>query len=102
PKGGDVRVSAMLDTLDSVDYAVIEVQDQGMGMSPEQLSRAFERFYRADASGNIPGTGLGLSMVKEVATLHNGHIELDSTYGVGTTARLWIPLDKQPVPLQSV
>jgi signal transduction histidine kinase len=93
PQGGEVRVTAHLDTLDDKAYATIEVSDQGIGMSPNQLARAFERFYRADASGNIPGTGLGLSMVKEVATLHNGQIELSSILGSGTTARLWIPLE---------
>jgi PAS domain S-box-containing protein len=93
PQGGDVSVCARLDALEGTSYAVIEVCDQGLGMSPDQLARAFERFYRADASGNIPGTGLGLSMVREVASLHNGHIELDSVLGAGTTARLWIPLD---------
>jgi len=93
PQGGEVTVRAHLDSLDGAHYAVIEVIDQGLGMSPDQLARAFERFYRADASGNIPGTGLGLSMVKEVANLHNGQIELDSELGKGTTARLWIPLD---------
>jgi PAS domain S-box-containing protein len=92
PQGGEVSVSATLDSCEDQEFAVIEVKDQGMGMSPEQLSRAFERFYRADASGNIPGTGLGLSLVREVATLHNGQIELDSELGRGTTARLWIPL----------
>jgi signal transduction histidine kinase len=93
PKGGDVAVAAFIDVLDGTHYAVIEVTDQGLGMSPEQLARAFDRFYRADASGNIPGTGLGLSMVREVASLHHGQIELDSVLGQGTTARLWIPLD---------
>jgi signal transduction histidine kinase len=61
-------------------------------MSPEQLDRAFERFYRADASGNIPGTGLGLSLVKEIAELHKGRAVLQSALGRGTTASLWIPL----------
>lgn len=98
PQGGDVNLSAKLDSLGEQEFAVIEVTDQGMGMSPEQLSRAFERFYRADASGNIPGTGLGLSLVREVATLHSGQIELESQLGVGTTARLWIPLAKVLVP----
>jgi PAS domain S-box-containing protein len=92
PQGGEVSVSARLESLGDQEFAVIEVKDQGLGMSPEQLARAFERFYRADASGNIPGTGLGLSLVREVATLHNGQIELDSELGIGTTARLWIPL----------
>ena len=92
PKGGDVRLSVRCDAWDGADYAVIDVQDQGIGMTQEQLDRAFERFYRADASGNIPGTGLGLSLVKEIAELHKGRVVLQSEFGTGTTASLWIPL----------
>ena len=72
--------------------AVIRIQDQGIGMTPAQLSRAFERFYRADGSGNIPGTGLGLNLVKEIAEIHGGTVELSSELGVGTVASLWLPL----------
>ncbi len=66
--------------------------DQGIGMTPAQLERVFERFYRADTSGNIPGTGLGMSIVKEIIELHDGEIELSSNAGVGTTVTLWLPL----------
>lgn len=69
----------------------VEVQDGGLGMSPEQLSRVSERFYRADASGSIPGTGLGMSIVKEIIEFMGGSLELFSTFGVGTQATLWLP-----------
>jgi len=92
PQGGDVTLDVHAEQQKGVDYAVINVRDQGIGMSPEQLDRAFERFYRADASGNIPGTGLGLSLVKEIAELHKGRAVLQSALGRGTTASLWIPL----------
>lgn len=92
PHGGDVRVTVRTEMDEGQRYAVIDVQDQGIGMTAEQLERAFERFYRADASGNIPGTGLGLSLVKEIAELHKGRVTLHSDWGVGTTASLWIPL----------
>jgi PAS domain S-box-containing protein len=94
PQGGDVTLDVHTEQQQGVDYAVINVRDQGIGMSPEQLDRAFERFYRADASGNIPGTGLGLSLVKEIAELHKGRAVLQSALGRGTTASLWIPLAK--------
>ncbi len=94
PQGGTVTLQARIERMGAVPYAVIEISDQGIGMTTEQLERVFERFYRADASGNIPGTGLGLSLVKEVAELHKGRIELRSTFGQGTTARLWIPIAK--------
>jgi signal transduction histidine kinase len=92
PHGGTVSLNSRVEKTGDSGFVVIEVSDQGIGMSPEQLERAFERFYRADASGNIPGTGLGLSLVKEVAELHQGRVTLSSTLGAGTTAHLWIPL----------
>jgi signal transduction histidine kinase len=54
------------------------------------VARVFERFYRADVSGNIPGTGLGMSIVKEIIELHGGEVEFASTIGVGTTVTLWV------------
>lgn len=92
PDGGEVRLNARVIQDGSVQYAVIDIQDHGIGMTPEQLSRAFERFYRADASGHIPGTGLGLSMVKEVVELHKGRVELTSVAGKGTTVSVWTPV----------
>jgi len=58
----------------------------------EQLSRVFERFYRADTAGNIPGTGLGLNLVREIAQIHDGDVTLSSQYGVGTVATLRLKL----------
>lgn len=92
PQGGEVSLSARVVVQEDREYAVMEVSDRGIGMSADQLARAFERFYRADTTGNIPGTGLGLSLVKEVAELHNGRVELESEPGVGTKARLYIPM----------
>lgn len=76
-------------------WACIAVSDQGVGMKPDQLARAFERFYRADRSGHIPGTGLGLNLVKEIAEIHGGSVTLESSEGVGTVARLSLRLASQ-------
>jgi len=73
-------------------WGSIEVIDQGIGMTPEQLERAFERFYRADTSGHRPGTGLGLNLVKEIASVHGGSVSLSSEPGRGTTATLRLRL----------
>jgi PAS domain S-box-containing protein len=70
----------------------IEVRDSGIGMTAEQLARVSERFYRADASGNIPGTGLGMSIVKEIIELLGGRLGLASEPGKGTAVTLWLPL----------
>jgi PAS domain S-box-containing protein len=69
----------------------IRITDHGIGMTPEQLSHVCERFYRADTSGKIPGTGLGMSIVKEIVELHGGQLELTSKVGAGTTVTIWLP-----------
>jgi PAS domain S-box-containing protein len=66
----------------------ISVIDQGIGMTPEQVHRVGERFYRADASGKVPGTGLGMSIVKEIMSLHGGSVRIQSEPGQGTTVTL--------------
>lgn len=101
PAGGEVRVSVVHGPAGQVPELVgIAVQDQGIGMTPEQCEHAFERFYRADASGNIPGTGLGLSLVKEIVELHGGRVELHSSPGAGTRVTLWLKTAARAVPLE--
>ncbi len=77
-------------------WAVLRIVDAGIGMTPEQCARAFERFYRADPSGHILGAGLGLSIAKEVIDRQGGRIELRSMPGAGTQATLWLPLREAP------
>ncbi len=48
-------------------------------------------FFRADSSGNIPGTGLGMSIVKEILELHGGAISIVSSLGIGSTVSVWLP-----------
>ena len=91
PQGGEVSVTFQYRETASGPQIGIAVRDQGIGMTPEQLTHAFERFYRADTSGKIPGTGLGLSLVKEVVTLHRGEVTLESEAGVGSCVTLWLP-----------
>lgn len=69
----------------------VRVSDQGIGMTPEQLAHVGERFYRADKSGSIPGTGLGVSIVNEIAELMGGRLEIRSEVGRGTQVTLWLP-----------
>ena len=92
PRGGEVTLGLHVDDMRGARRVGIEVRDQGIGMTPEQLARVFERFYRADDSGNIPGTGLGMSIVKEIVELHHGEVRLASEFGQGTTVMLWLPL----------
>jgi signal transduction histidine kinase len=78
----------------------IRITDHGIGMLPGQLTHVFERFYRADTSGKIPGTGLGMSIVREIIELHGGSIDIASQFGEGTQVTIWLPVASQEHPLQ--
>ncbi|MDD0810499.1 ATP-binding protein [Curvibacter sp. RS43] len=91
PQGGAVQVRIVSDQRDGHAIVGFEIRDQGIGMTPEQLSRVSERFYRADTSGTIPGTGLGMSIVKEIMELQGGQLHIDSEHGVGSVVTLWLP-----------
>jgi signal transduction histidine kinase len=93
PAGGDVHIE-LVESPQNGDIPPrvgIRISDHGIGMTQEQLGRVFERFYRADASGKIPGTGLGMSIVHEIVECHGGTVKLSSEYGVGTTVTVWLP-----------
>ena len=92
PNGGTVSLRVESAEHEGEPVALVHISDQGIGMTPEQLSRVFERFYRADTSGNIPGTGLGLNLVREIAQIHDGDVTLSSQFGVGTVATLRLKL----------
>nr|WP_203656072.1 HAMP domain-containing sensor histidine kinase [Actinocatenispora rupis] len=74
--------------------AVVEVADQGPGLTAEQRDRVFERFYRVDKarSREAGGTGLGLAIVASLVTAHRGTVEVDSEPGEGATFRVRLPL----------
>ena len=90
PSGTSVRVTVRRDLGD----AVVEVADEGPGMSAEEASHAFERFYRADSSRvrDSGGVGLGLSIVAAVTEAHGGSVSVESEPGHGTTFRVRLPL----------
>ncbi|MBW2633619.1 MAG: PAS domain S-box protein, partial [Deltaproteobacteria bacterium] len=70
----------------------IGVADQGMGMTPEQVAKVFDKFYRVDASNTaIEGTGLGMTIVKQIVEAHGGEVWVESELGKGTTVRFTIP-----------
>ena len=91
PAGGAVEVAFHRGHRGGRPHHGVSVRDHGIGMSEAQRERVFERFYRADASGNIPGTGLGMSIVEEIVELHGGSVEIDSRLGQGTCMTVWLP-----------
>lgn len=94
PASADVTVVVRRDG----SWAIVEVADDGPGMTPDVAERAFERFFRADpararASG---GSGLGLAIVAGIAEAHHGTAEVESAPGAGARFRLRIPLESRP------
>jgi two-component system OmpR family sensor kinase len=73
---------------------MLEVADQGPGLTPEQTQRVFERFYRADPhrNRNSGGSGLGLAIVSALVAAHGGTATVESEPGQGATFRITLPL----------
>lgn len=85
----------------AANSVALKVFDQGIGMTAEQTQRVCERFYRADTSGKVPGTGLGMSIVKEIMDLHQGRIDIESTLGQGTRVTLVFTQQEAPADRQA-
>ena len=72
----------------TVTGGVVEVADRGPGVAADDRGRVFDRFYRATEARTLPGSGLGLSIVAQIAELHGGTVTLAPREGGGTVARL--------------
>jgi two-component system phosphate regulon sensor histidine kinase PhoR len=90
PEKGQIRVRLRAEAAD----LVLEVEDSGIGISPQYQQRVFERFYRVDKarSQSLGGSGLGLSIVKNIAERHSGNVNVISQLGVGSTFTFRMPL----------
>ncbi len=76
------------------DQVLLTVADNGVGVSQEEQSKMFQRFFRGDQSRSLAGAGLGLSLVQAVVRAHGGDIEVDSTPHEGTTFTVILPVRK--------
>jgi len=92
PEGSDVILGASW----NADSVTLFVKDEGIGMPPESLDKIFEIFYRVDDASKrqIAGTGLGLALVKEIVSAHNGRVWAESTPGRGSTFYVSLPCVK--------
>ena len=89
-QGGKIEISVAREA----DTAVLEVSDNGPGISAEALPHVFERFYRADKARSRAngGAGLGLSIVKAICAAHNAEVKVSSQEGRGSRFRVELPL----------
>lgn len=93
PSRGKVNIR----TYEQDQHVVIEVQDNGIGITKDELPHIFQRFYRADKARNTTsgGAGLGLAIAKKVIEGHQGTIQVDSEAGEGSTFKIFLPKDTQ-------
>lgn len=92
PESGKINVTLTPDD----QYAIVEVEDNGVGIPAEDLPHIFKRFYRVqkDRSRKTGGSGLGLAICKLIAEAHNGQIEVQSEVGKGSRFRVRLPVSK--------
>ena len=78
-------------------HARIHVVDEGVGIAPEEQGRIFESFYRAPTAENqqIPGTGLGLTIVAHIAKAHGGDVDVASSLGHGSSFTIRLPITEE-------
>lgn len=100
PSGKSITVRLQ----ESEGKAKLQVQDEGIGIREDQILHLFERFRQADGSANrhYEGTGLGLSLVKELSEIHGGEVSVQSVYGEGTTFTIDLPLGSGHLPTSQV
>ncbi|ACC82181.1 PAS domain S-box protein [Nostoc punctiforme] len=88
PEGGNVHLSLEFKS----DTVILQVKDRGIGIPLADQKQLFEPFHRGKNVKSIPGTGLGLVVVKKCVDLHQGHINITSEIGIGTTCAIALPL----------
>lgn len=94
PSGGHIQVATEYQEKDARPWAVVTVNDTGMGIPEQEIHHLFERFFRGSEPQEmrIQGSGLGLAIVKEIVELHGGMVKVASQVGVGSTFAVWVPL----------
>lgn len=88
PKGGNVYLGLEF----QLDAVILQVQDRGIGIFSEDIKQLFQPFHRGKNVRTIPGTGLGLIVVKKCVDLHQGTIQITSEVGIGTNCMVTLPL----------
>lgn len=104
PEGGNLKISTENKYVDTQikghedigegDYIVLTIQDEGLGIAPDDMDRIFEPFYTKKKMGHS-GTGLGMSVVWGTVKDHNGFIDFKSTIGKGTTFKIYFPVTRK-------
>lgn len=100
---GQIHLTVATRAIDGRTWAVLEIQDSGMGIPSDEIPHLFERFFRGEQPRTlqVQGTGLGLAIVKSILDLHGGRIEVQSTPREGSRFTVWVPLATSPIHTHS-
>jgi signal transduction histidine kinase len=101
PENGHITVRVMLQAPaegQAAEFVRCEVEDTGIGMSPEDQKRLFQKFFRSENpdARQVPGWGLGLHIVKNLVELQGGQVTVQSELGKGSTFAFTMPVAKKP------
>lgn len=91
PQGGTITIRTQHDK----DSVIVEIQDNGVGMSEDAQAHIFDRFYRVDEAHTDAGFGVGLSIAKSIVELHNGKISAQSQTGKGSAFKITLPIESK-------
>lgn len=92
PAGGEIDVR--------LEDGVLSVRDHGPGIDPDDVPHIFDRFYRASSARGMPGSGLGLAMVRHTADAHGGVVSAEAAPGGGTVIRFSLPEAESVEPIE--
>ncbi len=96
PAKGKISIQAsLIDSEDDKLLLLIEVTDNGIGISKENLDRIFENYFQADPHSNVRGSGIGLSLTKRLVNLHKGNIEVQSSLENGSIFKVMIDVSEK-------
>jgi len=97
PKSGSISVNVNEKSQDGIEYLSISVSDTGSGIPEQELEHIFDRFYQASNADteDVTGTGIGLSLIKELVELHKGFVKVESEVGKGSVFEVLLPMGKE-------
>lgn len=92
-ESGHIKLSLRYEGADLDHWAILSVEDTGVGIAKEDIERIFEKYYQIPGTGT-QGTGIGLALVKELVAIHHGKVEVRSTFGLGATFTVKLKVDQ--------
>lgn len=95
PHGSPIEIRTREALMSGVRWVVLQIKDRGVGMSDAEISQLGTPFYRTNSQEGVSGSGLGISVVREIMARHGGNVQFDSEAGVGTVVSVYFPVARK-------